>query len=74
MLAYPHPGFGGLGVDRHHTEWRDDDVVDVGTSLANRDGMYDIPAVLCGPPVQLAADLPLAFRAHREGPGRCPDS
>jgi hypothetical protein len=32
-------GLRGLGVDRHHTERRDDDMVDVGTSLAYRDGM-----------------------------------
>jgi len=49
-------------------------VVDVGAGFADRDGMYDIPALLCGPPVQLAADIPLAFRAHREGSGCCADA
>jgi hypothetical protein len=66
MLANPHPGLRGLGVDRHHTERRNDDMVDVGTCLAYRDGMQDMPVVLCGPPVQLAPDLSFASRAHGE--------
>src|SRR6516164_9897590 len=59
-LADPHPGLRGLGVDRHHTERRDDDMVDVGTLPAYGDGMQDMPAVLDGPPVQLAPDLSFA--------------
>src|SRR5215469_6135588 len=73
ILANPHTGLRVLGVDRHHTERRDDDMVDIGTRPAYRDGMQDMPAVSCGPLVQLAPDLSFASRALGELPGRSAD-
>jgi hypothetical protein len=37
-----------LGVDRNHTERRNDNMIDVGAGPAYRNGMQNVPAVLCG--------------------------
>lgn len=53
-----------LGVDREDARWSDDDVIDVGVLVSDRDGVDDMPAL--AEPLQPTSDRHLARRADPE--------